>query len=148
MPSVLPALVPSHIPAPRAEAVASQKEQVCPQGLLARLGGRQFLNRMVGDFYQAIGRYMSTEESDEHEKQHSRQTQFLSHALAGEPEPTHSARASFLARGLNPALFEALLEYLEARMLELGFTSAMSDQLVRTASELFDRCDEPLSIAC
>ncbi|HEY8569765.1 hypothetical protein [Microbulbifer sp.] len=124
------------------------KAQSCPQGLLARLGGRQFLNQTVAEFYQAIGKYMAPEDSADHHKQQSRQAQFLGHALAGEPEPTYSARASFLARGLNPALFEAMLEYLEARFLELGFSSAICDQLVRTTSELLGRGEEPLSIAC
>lgn len=148
MPSVVPALVPIHAPTPGDATAAAPEVHGCPQGLLAGLGGRQFLSRTVGEFYQAIGKYMSSEDSAEHDKQHSRQAQFLTHALAGEPEPTHSARACFLARGLNPALFEALLEFLDARLLELGFTPAMSDQLVRTATDLFDRCDEPLSIAC
>ncbi|WOX05356.1 globin family protein [Microbulbifer pacificus] len=148
MPSAAPTLLPIQTPAPKGPATVTPKEQGCPLGLLARLGGRQFLNQTVAEFYQAIGKYMAPEDAADHDKQHSRQAQFLSHALAGESEPTYSARANFLARGLNPALFEALLEYLEARLLELGFSSAICDQLVRTTSNLLGRGEEPLSIAC
>ncbi|WP_233998968.1 hypothetical protein [Microbulbifer pacificus] len=151
MPSVAPALAPVDAPAfgmAAATAVSTEDSNACPQGIISHLGGRQFLSQTVGEFYQAVGKYMASEDCVEHDKQRSRQAQFLHHALAEESEPTYSARASFLARGLNPALFEALLEYLEARLLELGCSSTICDQLVRTVSTLFDRCDDPMSIAC
>ncbi|QHQ40778.1 hypothetical protein GTQ55_07505 [Microbulbifer hydrolyticus] len=112
------------------------------------MGGRQFVNDIVSDFYRAIGKYLTDDDSADHDKQQSRQAQFLSHALSGQPEPVYTARANFLARGLNPMLFEALLEYFEARLLEMGFSAATCDRLVRTASKLYDNCQEPLSIAC
>ncbi|WP_236250376.1 hypothetical protein [Microbulbifer sp. ALW1] len=118
------------------------------QGILQQLGGRQFVDDTVGEFYQAIGKYLAPQDTEDHGKQRNRQAQFLNHALSAQPEPIHSARASFLARGLNPALFEALLEYLEARLLELGFSPCFSQQLVTTASDLYDSCEAPLSIAC
>jgi hypothetical protein len=60
----------------------------------------------------------------------------------------HSARASFLAQGLNPTLFEALLEFVEARLIELGFSYQLSNCLVEAAGELYSNCDQELSIAC
>lgn len=116
--------------------------------LLDQVGGTQFVNRTVGEFYQAIGRQLSSFEACDHQKQQSRQAQFLTHALSTQPEPVRSSRASFLARGLNPALFEALLEYIEARLLELGFSWQLSNHLVETAGRLYDNCEADLSIAC
>lgn len=116
--------------------------------LLDQVGGAQFVNRTVSEFYQAIGRQLTSYDIGEHRKQQSRQAQFLSHALSIQPEPDRSSRASFLAKGLNPALFDALLEYLEARMLELGFSWQLSTHLVETASRLYGGCEQDLSIAC
>ncbi|WP_051686948.1 hypothetical protein [Microbulbifer sp. HZ11] len=116
--------------------------------LLDIIGGRAFIDQLVGEFYQAIGKYLSAEDASDHAKQTTRQALFLSHALSEQAEPVHSARASFLARGLNPALFEALMEYFEARLLELGFSSSFGGQLVRTVTDLYDRSETPLSIAC
>ena len=127
---------------------ADEHTPVPEEGLLAQLGGRKFVQETVGEFYHAIGKHLSEADREEHAKQHNRQAQFLSHALSGQPEPMYSARASFLARGLNAVLFEALLEYFEARLLEMGFPVAISDRLVRTASDLFDNSQQPLSIAC
>ena len=121
---------------------------VAEEGLLAQLGGRQFVQETVGEFYRAIGRHLTADDSADHEKQQSRQAQFLSHALSGHPEPMYTARASFLARGLSPLLFEALLEYFEARLLEMGFPGAICDRLVRTITAVYDDSQEPLSIAC
>ncbi|WP_242523830.1 hypothetical protein [Microbulbifer salipaludis] len=117
-------------------------------GLLAQLGGRHFIQETVCEFYHAIGKHLVAEDCMDHGKQRTRQAQFLSHALSDQPEPLRSARASFLARGMNPALFEALLEYFEGRLLELGFPAAICDRVVRTASHLYDNSQEPLSIAC
>ncbi|MCQ3830526.1 hypothetical protein HXX02_13850 [Microbulbifer elongatus] len=116
--------------------------------LLDIIGGRVFVDQLVTEFYQAIGKYLSSEDTSEHGKQTTRQAQFISHALAEQAEPVHSARASFLARGLNPALFEGLMEYFEARLLELGFSPSFGGQLVRTVTDLYDRSETPLSIAC
>ena len=127
---------------------ASQDAPVAEEGLLAQLGGRRFVQETVGEFYQAIGKYLTEDDCAEHEKQQSRQAQFLAHALSGQPDPLYSARARFLARGLNSMLFEALLEFFEARLLEMGFPVAISDRLVRTVSALYDNSQEPLSIAC
>lgn len=133
---------------PAHSAAAGEGVPLAQEGLLGQLGGRQFVLDTVGEFYCAIGKYLTEDDREDHTKQHSRQAQFLSHALSGQPEPMYSARASFLARGLNPTLFEALLEYFEARLLEMGFPAAISDRLVRTASDLYDNSQQPLSIAC
>ena len=117
-------------------------------GLLCVIGGREFVHQLVAEFYHAIGKYLSPDDTAEHNKQIGRQAQFLAHALTEQAEPVRSDRASFLARGLNQALFEALLEYFEARLMELGFTASFSGQLVRTASDLYDQSATPLSIAC
>ena len=129
-------------------AIAGEDTQLVEKGLLARLGGRQFVQDTVIEFYHAIGKHLTADDCEDHEKQQNRQAQFLSHALSGQPDPMYTARASFLARGLNPILFEALLEYFEARLLEMGFPETMGDQLVHTASRLYDNSQEPLSIAC
>ncbi|MFV8783092.1 hypothetical protein ACNKU7_11765 [Microbulbifer sp. SA54] len=115
--------------------------------LLDEMGGHQFVHRTVCEFYQAIGKHLAPSDSSDHAKQNSRQVQFLSHALSAQPEPVYSSRASFLAQGLNPALFEALLEYLQARLEELEMSPDLSDKLVRTVGELYENCDEPLSMA-
>lgn len=125
-----------------------QRPSPLERGLLGRLGGRQFVNQTVSEFYQAIGKYLAPEDSADHGKQVSRQSQFLIHALSSHPEPMHSARASFLAQGLNPALFEALLEYLEALLLQEGYPAKFSSKLVGAAGDLFQRCEEPQPIAC
>ncbi|WP_239692607.1 hypothetical protein [Microbulbifer mangrovi] len=144
MPKVVPVLV--HKPVtPEAQGCSPGFDE---QGPLAQLGGRPFVHETVGEFYHAIGKYLTPEDTADHDKQHSRQAQFLSHALSGQSEPIHSARANFLARGLNPALFEALLEYFEARLLEIGVSSAASNRLVRAAGDLYERCQAPLCIAC
>lgn len=147
MSEAVPALTPPNT-GPGHPASAAVSAPVAEDGLLAQMGGRQFVQETVGEFYNAIGKYLTPDDCADHAKQHSRQAQFLSHALSGQPEPMHSARANFLARGLNPTLFEALLEYFEARLLEIGFPVAITDRLVRTAGELYDDCQEPLSIAC
>ncbi|MFC6635383.1 hypothetical protein [Microbulbifer taiwanensis] len=118
------------------------------KSLLDQVGGAQVVNRTVGEFYQAIGRHLSSFEACDHQKQQNRQAQFLNHAFSSQPEPVRSSRASFLARGLNPALFEALLEYLEARLVELGFSWQLSNHLVETAGNLYGDCEQDLSIAC
>lgn len=116
--------------------------------LLDQVGGTGFVNRTVGEFYQAIGRHLSQFETCDHRKQQTRQAQFLNHALSSQQEPVRSSRASFLARGLNPTLFEAMLEFLEARLIELGFSLKLSSQLVETAGNLYQDCEEDLGIAC
>lgn len=116
--------------------------------LLDQVGGSQFVNSTVNEFYQAIGRHLSPSDTCDHHKQQTRQAQFLSHALSSQPEPVRSSRASFLARGLNPALFEALLEFVEARLLELGFSWQLSNHLVKTAGSLYEDCEQELNIAC
>lgn len=116
--------------------------------LLDQIGGARFVNRTVSEFYQAIGRHLSQFEACDHQKQQTRQAQFLNHALSSQAEPVRSSRASFLARGLNPTLFEAMLEFLEARLVELGFSWQLSSQLVETAGTLYQDCEEDLSIAC
>lgn len=116
--------------------------------LLDQVGGPQVVNRTVGEFYRAVGRHLSGFESCDHHKQQSRQAQFLNHALSAQAEPVRSSRASFLARGLNATLFEALLEFLEARLVELGHSGYFSSQLVQTAGNLYDHCEQELSIAC
>ncbi|WP_295801881.1 hypothetical protein [uncultured Microbulbifer sp.] len=118
------------------------------QNLLEQLGGREFVQHTVDEFYQVIGKHLSAEDSSDHGKQSSRQAQFLNHVLSGQPEPMHSARASFLARGLNPTLFEAMLEFLQARLEELGFCPNFSHNLVRTAGDYYGDSDLQLSIAC
>lgn len=118
------------------------------QSLLDQVGGTQVVNRTVGEFYQALGRHLSVFETCDHNKQQNRQARFLNHALSAQPEPVHSARASFLAQGLNPTLFEALLEFVEARLVELGFSRHLSNHLVATAGDLYYSCDQDLSIAC
>ena len=116
--------------------------------LLEQVGGASVVNRTVGEFYQAIGRHLTQFESCDHRKQQIRQSQFLNHAFSSQPEPVRSSRASFLARGLNPALFEALLEYVEARLIELGFSIQLSSCLIETAGDLYDNCEQDLFIAC
>ncbi|WP_250463987.1 hypothetical protein [Microbulbifer litoralis] len=116
--------------------------------LLDQVGGSRFINRTVAEFYQAIGRHLSQFETSDHGKQQTRQAQFLNHALSSQPEPVRSSRASFLARGLNPTLFEAMLEFLELRLVELGFSCQLSTQLVETAGSLYQDCEEDLCIAC
>ena len=118
------------------------------ESMLEQMGGREFVQNTVDEFYQAIGKHLSATDSCGHHKQSSRQAQFLNHILAAEPEPTHSARASFLARGLNPTLFDALLEFLQARLEELGFCPTLSRKLVRIAGDHYDNSCQPLSIAC
>lgn len=118
------------------------------QNLLEQMGGRAFVRNTVDEFYQAIGKHLTAADTADHGKQSSRQAQFLNHVLAAEPEPTHSARAAFLARGLDPTLFEALLEFLQARLEELGFSPNFSRNLVRAAGDYYDNSDQPLSIAC
>ncbi|SHG05091.1 Truncated hemoglobin YjbI [Microbulbifer donghaiensis] len=116
--------------------------------LLDQVGGTQIVNRTVSEFYQTIGRHLSATDTCDHRKQESRQAQFLNHALSTQAEPVRSRRASFLAQGLNPALFEALLEYFEARLVELGFSWQLSSQMAETAGELYGSCEQDLSIAC
>ena len=116
--------------------------------LLEQVGGQPLINRTVSEFYHAIGKHLQSDDSSEHHKQSNRQALFLVHALSEQPEPVYSARASFLARGLNPALFDALLEYLEARLPELGFSVPFSESLVRAAGNLYADSDAPLAIAC
>lgn len=116
--------------------------------LLDQVGGAQVVNRTVSEFYQAIGHHLSSFESCDHRKQQSRQAQFLNHVLSSHPEPVHSGRAGFLARGLNPTLFGALLDYLEARLVELGVSWQLSSQLVQTAGNLYGNSEADLSIAC
>ncbi|WP_237068282.1 hypothetical protein [Microbulbifer guangxiensis] len=116
--------------------------------LLDRVGGTRFVNDTVAEFYTAIGRHLSDQDRCDHHKQQSRQAQFLNHALSEPPEPVRSSRASFLARGLNPTLFEALLEFLEARLTELGFSCQLSSALMESASNLYSDCDPELAIAC
>lgn len=116
--------------------------------LLEQVGGTQIVNRTVSEFYQTIGRHLSAFETSDHRKQESRQAQFLSLALSSQPESVRTSRAGFLAQGLNPTLFEALLEYFEARLVELGFTSQLSSHLTETAGNLYDSCEQDLSIAC
>ena len=118
------------------------------QNLLEQMGGREFVQHTVDEFYQAIGKHLTAVDTVDHGKQSSRQAQFLSHVLAAEPEPTHSARATFLAQGLNPTLFEALLEFLQGRLEELGFCPKFSRHLVSTAGDYYDNSDQALSIAC
>ncbi|MBB3060775.1 hypothetical protein [Microbulbifer rhizosphaerae] len=118
------------------------------QSLLDQVGGSRIVNRTVSEFYQAIGRHLSSFESCDHKKQQSRQARFLNHALSAQPEPIHSARASFLAQGLDSPLFGALLEFIEARLIELGFTCQLSRRLVETAGDLYLSCEQDLSIAC
>lgn len=118
------------------------------QNMLEQMGGREFVQSTVDEFYQAIGKHLSAMDSCDHHKQSSRQAQFLNHVLAAEPEPTHSARASFLARGLNPTLFDALLEFLQARLEELGFCPNFSHNLVRIAGDHYDNSGQPMPIAC
>lgn len=118
------------------------------KNLLDQVGGVKFVNHTVNEFYEAIGQHLSSYETCDHRKQQSRQAQFLNHALSVQPEPDRSSRASFLARGLNPALFDALLEYLEERLVELGLPWQLSTDLVRTASSLYGGCEQDLSIAC
>nr|WP_010132851.1 hypothetical protein [Microbulbifer agarilyticus] len=113
--------------------------------LLSMMGGREFVTRLVTDFYQAIGKFMAAEDVADHHKQLSRQTQFLCHALAEQAEPLHSGRAQFLAQGLNPDLFAALLEYFEGHLLELGYPAAFSGQLARTAGDLYAHCQYSLN---
>lgn len=129
-------------------ATADGDAPVAEEGLLAQLGGRQFVQDTVEEFYHAIGKYLTADDCVDHEKQQGRQAQFLSHALSGQPDPLHAARASFLARGLNPVLFEALLEYFEARLQEMDLPQTIGDRLVHIASTLYDNSQEPLSIAC
>lgn len=116
--------------------------------LLNQVGGSRFVHETVAEFYSAIGQHLSEQDSHDHHKQQNRQAQFLNHALSETPEPVRSSRASFLARGLNPALFEALLEFLEARLAELGFSCQLSSALMESASNLYSDCDPDLSIAC
>ncbi|GAB2503678.1 hypothetical protein [Microbulbifer agarilyticus] len=116
-------------------------------GLLDMIGGRLFVTQLVTDFYQAIGKFMATEDIADHQKQQSRQAQFLCHALAEQAEPVYSSRAQFLAQGLSPALFAALLEYFEAHLIELGHPSAFSAQLTRTAGEAYARSHVQRAIA-
>ncbi|WP_346839660.1 hypothetical protein [Microbulbifer sp. SAOS-129_SWC] len=116
--------------------------------LLEQVGGTPVVNRTVGEFYRAIGRHLTPYESCDHQKQQVRQAQFLNHAFSSQPEPVRSSRASFLARGLNPALFEALLEYVGARLIELGFSFQFSSHLVETAGDLYEHCEQDLFIAC
>lgn len=118
------------------------------QNLLDQMGGRKFVHHTVDEFYQAIGKYLSASDSGDHAKQSNRQAQFLTHVLSAEPEPVRSARACFLAQGLNPTLFEALLEYLHGRLEELGYCPSFIRNLVHTAKTHFERCELPLSIAC
>ncbi|MFD1217905.1 MULTISPECIES: hypothetical protein [Microbulbifer] len=118
------------------------------QSLLEQVGGHSLINRTVAEFYQVIGKHLSDFESGDHERQCSRQAQFLLNALSHNSEALRSGRANFLARGLNPDLFESLLEYLEGRLAELGFSPAFSEALVRTVSDLYNGSDEPLAIAC
>ncbi|MEX2962076.1 hypothetical protein [Microbulbifer sp. TYP-18] len=116
--------------------------------LLDQVGGTQVVNQTVKEFFQVIGRQCTELEFADYCKQCNRQAQFVNHALSPQPEPVRLSRASFLARGLNPPLFEALLEYLEGRLIELGFTCELSSGLVETTDELFRRCDQKLPAAC
>ncbi|WP_237061733.1 MULTISPECIES: hypothetical protein [Microbulbifer] len=116
--------------------------------LLDQIGGTAVLHRTVTEFYQALGRHLSTDDARDHCKQQARQAQFISNALAGSPEPVRSSRARFLARGLNGPLFEALLEYLQPRLVELGIPHSVSSDLVEAAEGLYDHCDAHLSLAC
>lgn len=115
--------------------------------LLEQAGGGQLLRRMVSEFYLAIGKHLSDFETSEHMKQKSRQTKFLNHAFTSQSEPMHHDRASFLAQGLNPALFTALLEYIQARLAELGHSTHFSAKFVKIAESLYESCTHPLSIA-
>jgi truncated hemoglobin YjbI len=116
--------------------------------LLDQVGGSRFVNDTVAEFYGAVARHFCDADTADHRKQQSRQAQFLSHALSETPEPVRSSRASFLARGVNPTLFEALLEFLEARLTELGFSCQLSSALVQSASTLYSDCDPEMAIAC
>ncbi|WGL17388.1 hypothetical protein PVT68_03600 [Microbulbifer bruguierae] len=145
MPRTVPTTVPTRAPA---GAISTTSNDVHSGAVLQLLGGRQFVDHTVAEFYQAVGKYLAPDDISEHGKQQSRQAQFLSHALSELPEPTHTARARFLARGLNPPLFEAMLEFLDGRLQELGFSPQFRARLVESTSALYDRCEEPLSIAC
>ncbi|WP_237060735.1 hypothetical protein [Microbulbifer sediminum] len=116
--------------------------------LLDQIGGTSVINRIITEFYQALGRHLSTYEACDHRKQQARQVRFISNALADSPEPVRSSRARFLARGLNGPLFEALLEYLQPRLVELGIPQSTSSDLVETTEGLYDHCDAGLSLAC
>lgn len=121
--------------------------EAAESGLLGMIGGRVFVTELVADFYQAIGQFMASEDVADHQKQQSRQAQFLCHALAEQAEPVYSSRAHFLAQGLSTALFEALLEYFEGHLVELGYPAAFSDQLTRTAGDLYARSHVQRAIA-
>ncbi|MCO1333272.1 hypothetical protein MO867_02860 [Microbulbifer sp. OS29] len=118
------------------------------ESLLDQVGGAKFVNRTVSEFYGAISHHLSTYETCDFRKQLSRQAQFLNHALSTTPEPDRTSRASFLARGLNPELFDAMLDYFEGQLLELGYPSELCSHLVSTASGLYGGCEQDLSIAC
>ncbi|AQQ67378.1 hypothetical protein Mag101_06820 [Microbulbifer agarilyticus] len=121
--------------------------EAAESGLLGTIGGRVFVSQLVTDFYQAIGKFMATEDVADHQKQQTRQAQFLCHALAEQAEPVYSSRAQFLAQGLSPTLFTALLEYFEAHLVELGYPATFSDQLTRMAGDLYARSHAKRAIA-
>ncbi|WP_413665158.1 hypothetical protein [Microbulbifer sp. CNSA002] len=118
------------------------------ESLLDQVGGTKFVNRTVSEFYGALSHHLSAYETCDFRKQLSRQAQFLSHALSSTPEPDRSSRARFLARGLNPELFDSMLEYFEGRLLELGYRPDFSTQLVAIVTNLYGGCEQDLSIAC
>lgn len=115
--------------------------------LLEQIGGTPVVDRTVAEFYQCIGRHLSSFESCDHHKQQARQSQFLNTALGHGSEPLREGRARFLARGLNRPLFEALLEFLQPRLVELGVPRRVSSQLVEAAEDLYGTCDADLSLA-
>ncbi|MCA0901308.1 globin family protein [Microbulbifer agarilyticus] len=121
--------------------------EAAESGLLGMIGGRVFVTQLVTDFYQAIGQFMVTEDIADHQKQQSRQAQFLCHVLAEQAEPVYSSRAHFLAQGLSPALFAALLEYFEGHLVELGYPTTFSAQLARTAGDLYTRSGAQRAVA-
>ncbi|SDK26959.1 hypothetical protein [Microbulbifer yueqingensis] len=115
--------------------------------LLEQVGGAPVVDRTVAEFYQSIGRHLSSFESCDHHKQEVRQSRFLNTALGSEPGPVRADRARFLARGLNRPLFEALLEFLQPRLVELGVPRQLSSDLVEAAEDLYGTCETGLSLA-
>ncbi|GMG88336.1 hypothetical protein [Biformimicrobium ophioploci] len=117
------------------------------ESLLENVGGPEAIDQTVGKFYQAVGRHLCEEDTTEHSKQQSRQSKFLIHALSPPSDKLHRERAGFLARGLNPFLFDALLEYLEGFFIERGVCADRSSRIIDRITALFYAEEQRLAMA-
>lgn len=97
------------------------------ESLYDRIGGDAAVNAAVDLFYRKVladDRINKWFEGIDMEKQHAKQKSFLTFALGGPNNYTgkdmRDAHAAMVAKGLNDADFDAVMENLGATLTELG----------------------------